>query len=135
MKNFPSQRMPCIPISKVGTLWEASQDVGLASYKAVCICTFKRNFTCICSSFRFTRCSLPFKNTLLKFEEFFPFPVFAKKGKIDPKTNFQIFWQSFKYIFGGVLILSLVRKSSCKPNSKILQRALGTLFEHTPGLF
>ena len=26
--------MPCIPISKVGTLWEASQDVGLASYKA-----------------------------------------------------------------------------------------------------
>lgn len=33
MKNFPSQRMPCIPINKVGTLWEASQDVGMAFYK------------------------------------------------------------------------------------------------------
>lgn len=25
--------MPCIAVSKVGTLWEASQDVGMASYK------------------------------------------------------------------------------------------------------
>lgn len=32
LKNFSSQRMPCIPFNQVGTLWEASQEVGTASY-------------------------------------------------------------------------------------------------------
>lgn len=40
-----------------------------------------------------TKRSPAFKNTILKFEEFFPCPIFAKKGKIYFKTNFRIFWQ------------------------------------------
>lgn len=44
MKNFPSQRMLCNPIRKVGTRWEASQDVGMASYKTVFYVYVKTGF-------------------------------------------------------------------------------------------
>lgn len=81
LKNFSSQRMPCIPFDQVGTHWEASQEVGTASYVKL------DSYMYIKTGFYLYRC----KSTPLKLEYFF-FP--QRKAKTDlilpPASNF---WQ------------------------------------------
>lgn len=60
--------MPCIPISEVGTLWEASQNVGMAAYKTGFLCVGYNGILPVIAVVFYLLNASPLKNERLKVE-------------------------------------------------------------------
>lgn len=119
MRNFPSQRVPCIPIRKVGILWEAGQNVGMVSYKTGFLYVRQNGIPPVLALVSYLLNALYLSRTQCQNSgNSFIFPILQKsKNKFYNKFP-TFFWQLCKYIFGGVLILSLVRKVHASQTKK-----------------